>query len=64
MKVVTHNKIVEKCHAHASEKLLKKEELNRVGKQSRVCNLRVNVLRVVSSKCFSTNFEQNPSPFK
>ena len=27
MKVVTHNKIVEKCHAHASEKLLKKETL-------------------------------------
>ena len=29
MKAVTHNKIVEKCAAPASEKLLKKEEFNR-----------------------------------
>ena len=29
MKAVMHNKIVEKCAAPASEKLLKKEELNR-----------------------------------
>ena len=29
MKAVTHNKIVKKCAAPASEKLLKKEEFNR-----------------------------------